>query len=186
MKFLAKGKRGRVYIDKKDGKFVCIKKSDEKRVRNEVYWLRILNEYKIGPKLISNKKGSLCYEFVEGEFILNYLKDKNKDEVKNIIIKVLKQCRRLDKLKVNKFEMHKPLKHVIIKNDNPVMIDFERCKETPSPKNVTQFCQFIMSKKFNWNLNIEKKKMIKILKEYKKDESEKNFKEVLRFIELLN
>lgn len=183
MKFLAKGKRGMVYLDKKDGKFVCIKKSGENRVRNEVYWLKILNEVNIGPKLINFTKTSFCYEFVEGKFILDYLEGKSNKTVIKIVKNVLKQCRKMDKLRVNKFEMHKPLKHIIIKNDKPVMIDFERCSGSLFPKNVTQFCQFLTSKHFP-NLKLDKKEMIKILKEYKKDESEKNFKKILKFIEV--
>lgn len=179
MKFFAKGKRGRIYLDKRGGNFVCVKKADENRIRNEVYWLRILNEHKIGPKLIDYDKNSFCYNFIEGEFILDYLKNKNKDVVKDIVIKILKQCRTLDKLKVNKFELHKPIKHIIIKNKNPIMIDFERCRESLFPKNVTQFCQFLTSKNFENILKINKKKMIKLLKEYKREENNKNFKNIM-------
>ena len=183
MEFFAKGKRGRVYLDKKEGKFVCVKKSDENRIRNEVYWLKILNKYKIGPKLISYDKNSFCYQFIEGKFIIGYLKDKNKNIVKKIVIKILKQCRILDKLNVNKFEMHKPLKHIIIKNDNPIMIDFERCRESLFPKNVTQFCQFLTSVYFKDILKINKKKVIEILKEYKRNENSENFKKIVKLVE---
>ena len=115
--------------------------------------------------------------------ILDYLEGENKETVVKIVVKVLKQCRKMDKLRVNKFEMHKPLKHIIIKNDNPVMIDFERCSGSLFPKNVTQFCQFLTSKHFKVLLGLDKKKMIGILKEYKKDESEKNFKRIVKFVE---
>jgi len=182
MKFLAKGKRGHVYLEKKDGKFICIKKSEEERISNEVYWLKILNEEGVGPKLLKYDENSFCYEFIDGNFILNYLEGKSKDVIKKIVKKILNQCRKMDRLKVNKFEMHKPLKHIIIKNDMPIMIDFERCRESLFPKNVTQFCHFLTSNYFKNLLKLDRKIMIKTLKEYKKDESEKNFRKILKFV----
>jgi len=57
---------------------------------------------------------------------------------------LLDQCYSMDKLMVNKEEMHHPLKHVIVTNvGNPVLLDFERCSNTEKPKNVTQFIEFI-------------------------------------------
>ena len=92
----------------------------------------------------------------------------------------------LDKLKINKKELTNPYKHIII-NKKIVMIDFERCYFTDKPKNVSQFCQFLMSKKvkeiFMKNkININKNKLIRILKVYKKSYSEKYFENVLRLI----
>jgi len=56
------------------------------------------------------------------------------------------------------------------------MIDFERCYYTEKPKNVTQFCQFLLL------INKIKPEAIEILKKYKKDESEENFKRILKAI----
>jgi len=53
MKFLAKGKRGKVYLT---GEKTIIKKADGNRVRNEVYWLKKLNDKRVGPKLIDYGK----------------------------------------------------------------------------------------------------------------------------------
>jgi len=65
--------------------------------------------------------------------------------VNKIIKNILEQCRIMDKLKINKKEFHKPIKHIIVYKNKPVMIDFERCYYAEKPKNVTQFCQFISS-----------------------------------------
>jgi predicted Ser/Thr protein kinase len=65
------------------------------------------------------------------------------------------------------------------------MIDFERCYKTNKPKNVTQFCQFIL----NYLKNILKEKGFKIDKKvlnalirYKHNQDEKNFNEILKII----
>ena len=175
-KYLTKGKRGKIYLEKGIAK----KKSLPKRVKNESSWIKILNKYGVGPKLVEVKKDYFKYKFVEGEFILDYFKSNNP---KPIIIDVLKQCRVMDKLKVNKLEMHNPHKHIIIKNKKPVMIDFERAYETKKPKNVTQFCQFIMSRKVYEIIKykINKRELISILKTYKKNQTEVNFNKIIKY-----
>jgi len=80
--------------------------------------------------------------------------------------------------------MHNPYKHIIIENKKPFLIDFERAYETQNPKNVTQFCQFLMSNAVEEVIKykIDKKELIKILKQYKKSQTEKNFKVILNYI----
>jgi len=46
--YLTKGKRGRIYVQGN----VAIKKSLPNRIKNESSWLKLLNKYNIGPKLI--------------------------------------------------------------------------------------------------------------------------------------
>ena len=92
--FLARGHRAIVYIGKYKGKKVAIKveREDSKainRTQNEVKWLKILNKYKIGPKLISYDKNYFICEFVEGERIVNWLKKANKKEIKKVLKEIL-------------------------------------------------------------------------------------------------
>ena len=176
-KYLTKGKRGKIYVEKG----IAIKKLIPKRVEKESSWLKILNKYGIGPKLIGVEKDYFKYKFINGDFILDYFKSNNP---KPVIIDILKQCRIMDKLKMNKLEMHNPYKHIIIENKKPIMIDFERAYKTEKPKNVTQFCQFLMSKRvqeiLKWKIN--KKELIRLLKQYKKNETEINFIKVIKYI----
>lgn len=171
------GKRSLIYKFKKGNKVFIIKSkkpnSEAKgRMENEAKFLKILNKHKIGPKLIDYGKNYLVYEFIKGEFFPDYIKTNNS---KKIILNVLEQCRILDKLKINKKEMHHPVKHIIIFNNKPKMIDFERCYYTDNPKNVTQFCQYLML----INNKLKNPKFFKILKEYKNDQSDKNFKKII-------
>ncbi len=182
MKYFSKGKRGKIFLIKD----IAIKKGLARHIKNEVKWLKLLNKYEIGPKLISYKNNYFKYKFVKGEFIFNYIKDNNESNIKKVLINILKQCRTLDKLKVNKMEMHHPVKHIII-NKKPVMIDFERCYKTNKPKNVSQFCQFLISNNLkgllkNKKIKINKKDLIKLARIYKRAYKERDFRRVIKLI----
>jgi len=98
------------------------------------------------------------------------------------------QLLKLDKLKINKFELTNPYKHIIInKNNDPVMIDFERCRYTINSKNITQFLQYISSN--NIKMILQKKKIIikkeevkKLSKNYKSHYNEKLIKNFVKNI----
>jgi len=185
----AKGKRSNVYQIKIKNK-ICILKEDKtplkEKKKNEAKWLKILNKKNIGPELLQEKNNYIIIELIKGKRIIEWLKENSKKQIIKIIHNILQQCRTLDKLKVNKKELQNPYKHILI-NKKPVMIDFERCKQTNKPKNITQFCQFITSKKIKQilkdkNIKINKKHLTKILKEYKKQQTDKNFKKILKEI----
>lgn len=114
------------------------------KIENEAKWLKILNQESIGPKYLFHDDNFLVYKFVEGKFILDWIEGNDKENIKNVLIELLNQCFTLDKMKVNKEEMHHPLKHILVdKFDQPILIDFERCNQTEKPQNVTQFIEFI-------------------------------------------
>jgi len=168
--YFDKGKRGFIFRFKKDKKdySLKIKRPDSEaieRLKNEAKYLKILNKYGIGPKLVSKGKDYIVYEFVDGKL----LKDikLNKEQTKEI----LRQCFILDKLKLNKMEMHHPLKHIII-NKKINLIDFERTYKTEKPKNVTQFLQFL---KTNYKIRIS----LNLIREYKQFQNETSFNKIL-------
>lgn len=190
MEFLAKGKRSVVYTCVLDGRKVAIKvkRKDSKapvfRIENEANWLRRLNKYNIGPKFISFRDEKLVMGFVEGERFLDWLKNAEKSEVEKVLKEIFRQVRKLDELRVDKEEMHHPIKHILI-SDKVKMIDFERCHVVDKPKNLTQFCQFLMSENVlrvlkKKGFKIEKKEFIVQLREYKQNDG-KNYQEILDF-----
>jgi predicted Ser/Thr protein kinase len=77
--------------------------------------------------------------------------------------------------------MNNPYKHILIGKQIKI-IDFERCKKVDKPKNVTQFCQFIISKKVG--LRVNRDKFIKILKDYKNDQTDKDFDKIINYLRL--
>ncbi len=182
VKFFAKGKRGKVYVGVFKGKKVAIKVS--KRAENEGKWLKKLNKYKIGSRFLFSGKDYFVYEFVEGERILDYIAENEKKKIIKVLKNVFLQCRVLDKLKVDKKEMHNPWKHILIGKDVK-MIDFERCHIVDKGKNVTQFGQFLLRKKELLNkkgIKVNKSELIKLLKEYKSKQIDVNFKRMIHYL----
>lgn len=170
--FLAKGKRGFTYTAEVHGEKVLIKEhnpdSEIDTISNEAAMNKKLNGIDVGPKFIAFENNQLIREFVEGERIEDFFEQCTSDEAKYVLKNVLEQCQRMDELGVNKFEMTHPYKHILVRRQKTVdgktapeteqhstqdsdsssplavtMIDFERCKNTEKPKNVTQFCQYI-------------------------------------------
>lgn len=180
------------------------KREDSKangRIANEAKWLRVLNKKGIGPELLFAGKNYLVSEFIRGSLILDWIESNRSnasENIKKMLVSVLKQCFKMDKLAINKEEMHRPIKHVIISNnkinknemgsskisnDNPVLIDFERCYKTKKPHNVTQFIEFIckIEQQLNQkNIIIGIKELREAAGRYKRDSSVENFKKILR------
>ncbi|RLE38142.1 hypothetical protein DRJ17_04825 [Candidatus Woesearchaeota archaeon] len=188
-----KGKRGLIYIGKYRKKKVAIKVPNPKseargNLRNEGEKIAFLNRYKIGPKLLFYGENFLVYEFVPGEFIIDFVKNASRFAIRSVLMNVLSQCYLMDRLKLNKEEMHRPVKHIIVgKRLKVTMIDFERCKQTKKPHNVTQFCQFLTSSNFaallkEKGFEIYKDKMLNAARIYKHDMSRRNFRRILMML----
>lgn len=193
--YFTKGHRGLLYLGdyKKIKVVIKTKKKESKaigRIENEANFLQILNKKNIGPKFLyyDKKKDFLVYEYVDGEFfpiLIKHLDKKNKNLIKKMIKQIFTQCFRLDRLKVNKEEMHHPYKHIIIDaKKRPVLLDFERCHKSKEPVNVTQFSSYIISgymtdllKEKGFKINREK--IIAAAKRYKGDISKKNLDNII-------
>ena len=183
------GKRGVIIKGKYRNKIVGIKIKKEESyaqgtIEIEAKFLKILNKHNIGPKLVMHKNNFLMYEFVNGKFIEEFVKSNNKKNILIVLKNVYEQMYKMDELGINKFEMHHPLKHIIIEKNTPVLIDFERCRHTDDPKNVSQFCDFLISKTFNEllatkDILIKKENMIELAKNYKKNRNKKSFELIL-------
>jgi release factor glutamine methyltransferase len=206
LEYFTKGHRGILFkCDYKGKKCVVKAKLPESkaigRMENEGKWLKVLNKEGIGPKLFLANKDFFVYEYIPGPFIMKGLESLNKKSIIKILKNIFDQMFTLDKLGVDKEEMHHPFKHVIItKNNKPVLVDaqkskisgisktptavlvdFERCHKTLKPKNVTQFCQcinsmsrFLTSKK----IKINKEKIIKLAQQYKRNQNKTNLNKI--------
>jgi len=156
----------------------------EGRIQNEIHWLKKLNKENIGPKLLFYGDNFLAYEFVEGEFILDWIHNNKKEDIKKVLSNLLQQCFILDELKVNKEEMHHPLKHIVINTlQQPTLLDFERCTLTEKPHNVTQFVECIcrMKKELQEKgFSIDVVAFRTLANNYKKEISKKNFEMVIK------
>jgi len=178
---LAHGHRGKIYIFNKNKKKLIKKIAIETstaqgNIENEARFNKLLNTHNIAPKFISydKKTDSLTREFIEGERINDYFLSHNKKEIVSVLKKIFIQLLKIDGLGINKFEMTNPYKHIIIdKKNNPYLIDFERCRYTEQPKNITQFLQYLSSKNLQdifkkKKIKIDKIKVMQLSKDYKK------------------
>ena len=196
IEYFTKGHRGLLYTGEYKGKKIVIKTKNpkskaENRIENEGRWLKRLNKKNIGPKLIKAAKKYLFYEYVEGEFFIDYVKSLKKDLAsKRLILRIIKkvfdQCYILDRLKVDKEEMHKPVKHILVKKEkrrlDVVMLDFERCHIVNSSKNTTQFVVFLMRLETllgQYGIVINQEMLIALAKLYKRYPTKENFKKIL-------
>ncbi len=188
-KNIIKGHRGIVEI--KGSRAIKRSLTEHYDAKSESNFLKILNKYGIGPKLLKydEKNNSIIIEYIKGERILDYF-NKTKTTKENVLMVLkttLDQLALMDELRINKLELTNPYKHIIIKNNtssNPVMIDFERCIYTQKPKNVTQFIQFLVSGKMidvfkAKSIIVDNAKLRTIAINYKKDLDKKYLKEIL-------
>jgi len=191
LKFLAKGKRGIVYTGYSRNKKVAVKKKNPDseaigRIDHEADILKIINKANIGPRFVSVKDNELVYTFVEGDFILTFIEKSTKTRILKVLDDIFRQMFTLDKLGLNKEEMHHPLKHILVHKNKPVLIDFERTHYTVRPKNVTQFCQFIVSTKAllgQKGINVDTERLRTLAKTYKNKRTLENFKNILNLID---
>ncbi len=196
--YLAKGKRGMVFKGVYKGKQCVVKIHLPKSkafctIDKEARWMKYMNNLKIGPKLYHADKEMVISEYIDGTLILDYFESNTKQKIKKVILIVLDQMHLLDKKGVEKKEMCRPYKHIIVrkdkpilidakkskisgisKTDEPVLIDFERTRPTEKPQNVTQFLQFIVGP-----LKLNQNKIITLSKKYKQDYDIKEIKKYL-------
>jgi len=190
--YFAKGRRGIIYTAELDGKRILVKErnpsSDVDTIENEAEVLQLMNTHGIGPAFISMKNGLLVREFVDGIDILEWVADASGEQIQRVLIEILRECRTMDILRINKLEMHHPQKHILIRNNKPMQIDFERAHRTEKPKNVTQFCQWISGK--TWvpiltekNIPIQRTTIMELARNYKNVYTDDSFETIIRLVE---
>ena len=192
IKYLTKGHRGLLFTGFYKNKKVAIKTKNPEskaigRIENEARWLKELNKHNIGPKLLILGGDYFICEYIDGDLIINYIKKANRNDIKRIIKNIFNQLFILDKLKIDKEEMHHPTKHIIIQKDKSYLIDFERAHYAQNPKNVTQFCQFLISSYVseilrNKKIITDKNKIIELAKIYKRNTTIENFRKITNMI----
>ncbi|NOZ80606.1 MAG: hypothetical protein GXP63_02940 [DPANN group archaeon] len=182
----ARGKRGIISTATWKGKKVAIKEKNPRstaihRIRHEGNMLVLLNSHKIGPRLLASDELQLVYLFVEGEPIEAYLARADRKHIIRVLAAVYDQCRTMDLLHINKLEMTNPFKHILVTREHdPVLIDFERAKRSLRPRNVTQFAQYLMSRKIGRllqekGITLTKEDLIRACESYSRDPTARHF-----------
>ena len=190
IKFYARGRHGIIFRGELNGRMCILKIKNPVSnaldiIIKEGRWLEILNRYKIGPRLFFRNDDFIVCEFIEGEYLPDFLKSSNSACIKRVIRKLLSQLYKMDILGISKEEMHRPIKHIIIRKDMPVMIDFERSRFTKKPKNVTQFCDFLIKCRgllHGKGIYINKEEIIEMCQMYRKSFDKDSYKKIVRYI----
>ena len=194
---LGKGYAGVVVLGKIGRKKVAVKirrnDSPRKNLEKEAELLKIINKYKIGPKLISSSKNFLVMEYLDGEKIGDWVdglkKSEKSSQLKLIIKKVLEDCYSLDRIGLDHGELSNLTKHVII-GKKTTIIDFESSSMDRKVSNVTSATQALcigsgISKIIGRVYKIPKKqKMITVLRRYKHEGTRESFDRLLDILKL--
>lgn len=180
LRILAHGHRGIVYVGRCKEKTIAIKLTG--LARTEATWLSRVNDLGLGPRLLYSGESSFAMEFVSGLTISDALRQDG-DRLSAIVASLLDQCWRLDQAGINKSEMGRLHKHVVVSHDiqKLTMLDFERCSYSSRPQNVTQLCQYLSS---NWvagrlaagGIHVDVSRVRERASEYKKDPRRTNFR----------
>ncbi len=173
-KILARGRHAVVLLN--NGYCIKIEKdipAAKNAISSEAKWLKYMQGKDFASKFkeYDKKLRYIIYRYVEGKYLPNFLDESNKKRSITVVKKCLEICRELDKLGINKGEMHKPVKHVIVDYPKVTFIDWERCHKTKKPKNVTQFTSYLFQR--------GQLKDLDAVKQYKKSYSDKDFKKIV-------
>ena len=193
---LGKGYVGIVVLGKIGGKKVAVKirrnDSPRKNLKKEAELLNIINNHKIGPKLIASSKNFLVMEYLDGKKIADWVVDLKKSDssrLKIIIKKILEDCYSLDAIGLDHGELSNLSKHVII-GKKVTIIDFESSSVDRKVSNVTSATQALcigsgISKIIGRVYKIPKKqKMITILRRYKQEQTRESFENLLAVLKV--
>ena len=184
---LGKGYVGMVVLAKKRSRVVALKirrtDSPRKNMTNEAKLLKTANKLEIGPKFIKNSKNFLIMEYIDGEKIIDWAKksETKAKEIRSVVKNVLRECFLLDDAGLDHGELSTIDKHVIVNKKGNTIIDFESSSVNRKPSNVTGATQGILigtglAKIIQKKIKIpSKKKIIYLIRVYKKNPTLENF-----------
>ena len=194
---LGKGYVGIVVLGKIGRKKVAVKirrnDSPRKNLKKEAELLKIINEHKIGPKLVAFSKNFLVMEYLDGEKIGDWVsglkKKGSSSQLKLIIKKVLEDCYSLDRMGLDHGELSNLTKHVIV-GKKTTIIDFESSSMNRKVSNVTSATQALcigsgIARIIGRIHKIPKKQnLITALRRYKREETRDSFENLLSVLKL--
>ncbi len=175
--FITEGWHSYIYLTDRNTIIKKFKENLRLNYEKEKCFLLKLKDFDFTPKIIDfdDKEMKIEMEYIKGKTLKEIIKE-GKLTV-DLIKDILEICYTLDKLKINKGEMNRPLEHIIVSN-RIVFIDWERAKEIRKPSNVTDFLQFLNKIKI-----IDIRKMRDVIRKYKKSYERKYFLEIIRSLE---
>ena len=193
---LGKGYAGIVVLAKIGTKKVALKirrtDSPRKTMERETILLRAANKVGVGPILFHSSKNFIVMEYLDGKKIFDWMSELERgstSKLKLVIKKILSDCYRLDRAGLDHGELSNITKHVIV-GKSIKMLDFESSSLERKVSNVTSATQAIfigsgLAKIVQKIYSIPPRpKIITVLREYKKQQSQQSFDNVLRILKL--
>ncbi|MDQ7055181.1 MAG: serine/threonine protein kinase [Persephonella sp.] len=160
LEIIGEGWRGIIYRGRLNGKDLAFKVASEEQfipnIQKEGKILEVINQYGIGGKIFLTGEDFIAYQFIQGKPLKKVINQKNG---KVITSQLLKQARMLDRLGINKEEMHRPYTNVLVDDNLRVyLIDFERARQGKNIQNVNQLLQFILTEGHKYLPPFDRKK----------------------------
>jgi len=190
LRVLGKGHTGVVVEVESDVGRVALKAlridSGRHSMSEEARLLSAANAVDVGPRLFRYSQDFLLMELVEGPYLRDVLDDLEPGELRRILRDLLRQARRLDEAGVDHGEMVSLRRHVILRGDLPVIIDFESASTGRRVANVTTTAQSLfiggdVSAKINRVLDLtDENDLLEALRDYRRSMDEVDFWKVLK------
>ena len=166
--------------------------ANRKDMFDEFGYTRTANRVGVGAYALAATTDFMVMQLVKGEEIDDYLKTikgrGTRGRLREIIHKLLNQCRKLDLMGLDHGQLSDLRKHVIMSGDLPYVIDFESSSTVRSPKNVTTTAQSLLiggrsSPLVRRLLGIgSDDDILGALRDYKKDMSDENYASILKVL----
>jgi putative serine/threonine protein kinase len=163
--------------------------SGRENLFHEAQMLQKANTIQVGPKFAAVTKNFLLSQFINGDFLANWLENhKDKEAFRRVIHDILEQCWSLDMVGLDHGELSKAPKHLLVdKSGKPFIVDFETASIQRRVANITSICQHLfvgnnIIPHLIWETMGEKNKehITNALKNYKKEKNRKNFETLLQ------
>ena len=143
----------------------------------EVAFLSYLQPHGFVPELyaVRPERLEVEMEFIDGVTIGEKV-GKGELEAKDAV-SCMDICRKLDRMLIQKEEMHMPDRHIIFREGRVYFIDFERSVIKKNPSNVTQFFSYLLRK------GIVDSTAIDFVREYSRKMDDESYEKLRRVVE---
>jgi putative serine/threonine protein kinase len=156
---------------------------------NEVRLTKMANSVGVGPRLLNHTRDFIIMEHIRGEGIDEWVGGLggrgSAGRVRELVHRLLNQCRKLDLISLDHGQLSNLRKHVIVSGDSPYIIDFESASTNRAPRNVTTAAQYLfiggkVSTRLKRVMGLRGSDVIlETLRGYKADMSDANYARVL-------
>lgn len=178
---VATGRRGIITATTVQGSLIAIKQPRPdvdlpSVIRNEAKYNHVANKIDIGPTVyhVDDDVPALFRSYVTGIPFDDWIRYavKNDHEIRPVLRDVFDKCVRLDRRGLHRPELSRPHKDILIGEDGPTIIDFERCRFSEHPSNTLQFVECLLRERYATLLGVtdrtaKKKRLRPLCRQYK-------------------